>query len=120
MSSPLHVHLEQYEGPLDLLLDLIRKHQVDIHDIPIAQITSQYLDYVQKAMELDMELGAEFVHGRPGATLDLLEEFGGLLIETEGDAWAGANGEFAAAEVDAYFPVEPVTGPSLGGTWRED
>lgn len=62
MSSPLHVHLEQYEGPLDLLLDLIRKHQVNIHDIPIAQITSQYLEYVQKAMDLDMELGAEFVY----------------------------------------------------------
>jgi len=62
VSSPLHVHLEQYEGPLDLLLDLIRKHQVNIHDIPIAQITAQYLEYVQKAMELDMELGAEFVY----------------------------------------------------------
>lgn len=62
VSSPLHVHLEQYEGPLDLLLDLIRKHQIDIHDIPIAQITSQYLEYVQKAMDLDMELGAEFVY----------------------------------------------------------
>jgi len=62
VSSPLHVHLEQYEGPLDLLLDLIRKHQISINDIPIAQITSQYLDYVQKAIELDMELGAEFVY----------------------------------------------------------
>ncbi len=62
MSSPLHVHLDQYEGPLDLLLDLIRKHQIDIHNIPIAQITAQYLEYVQKAMELDMELGAEFVY----------------------------------------------------------
>ena len=62
MSSPLHVHLDQYEGPLDLLLDLIRKHQVDIQNIPIAQITSQYLEYVQKALELDMELGAEFVY----------------------------------------------------------
>lgn len=62
MSSPLHVHLDQYEGPLDLLLDLIRKQQINIHDIPIAQITSQYLEYVQKAMDLDMELGAEFVY----------------------------------------------------------
>ena len=40
MSSPLNVHLEQYEGPLDLLLDLIRKQQIDIHDIPIATITA--------------------------------------------------------------------------------
>lgn len=62
MSSPIHVQLEQYEGPLDLLLDLIRKHQVNINDIPIAKITSQYLEYVQKAADLDMELGSEFVY----------------------------------------------------------
>ena len=39
VSSPLNVHLEHYEGPLDLLLDLIRKQQIDIKDIPIATIT---------------------------------------------------------------------------------
>ena len=43
MSSPLNVHLEHYEGPLDLLLDLIRKQQIEIKDIPIATITAQYL-----------------------------------------------------------------------------
>ena len=62
MSSPLNVHLEQYEGPLDLLLDLIRKQQINVYDIPIARITSQYLEYVQKAVEMDMELSAEFVY----------------------------------------------------------
>lgn len=62
MSSPLHFHLEQYDGPLDLLLDLIRKQQIDIYDIPIAQITAQYLEYMQKALEMDMELGSEFVY----------------------------------------------------------
>lgn len=62
MSSPLNVHLEHYEGPLDLLLDLIRKQQVNIYDIPIAKITQQYLDYVQRAMDLDIELSAEFVY----------------------------------------------------------
>ncbi|MBM3784989.1 MAG: chromosome segregation protein ScpA [Acidobacteria bacterium] len=59
---PLNVHLEQYEGPLDLLLDLIRKQQINIYDIPIARITSQYLEYVQKAADLDMELSSEFVY----------------------------------------------------------
>ncbi len=62
MSSPLNVHLEHYEGPLDLLLDLIRKQQIDIKDIPIATITSQYLFYMEKARELDIDLGAEFVY----------------------------------------------------------
>ncbi len=62
VSSPLNFHLEQYEGPLDLLLDLIRKQQINIYDIPIARITAQYLDYMQKAMELDIELSSEFVY----------------------------------------------------------
>ena len=62
MSSPLHFHLEQYEGPLDLLLDLIRKQQINIYDIPISKITQQYLDYMQRALELDIELSSEFVY----------------------------------------------------------
>src|SRR5579875_3205375 len=62
VASPLNFHLEQYEGPLDLLLDLIRKQQINIYDIPIARITAQYLDYMQRAMELDIELSSEFVY----------------------------------------------------------
>jgi segregation and condensation protein A len=62
VSSPLNFHLEHYEGPLDLLLDLIRKQQINIYDIPIAQITSQYMEYMQRAMELDIELSADFVY----------------------------------------------------------
>ena len=61
MSSPLNVHLEHYEGPLDLLLDLIRRQQIDIWNIPIARITAQYLDYMEKAVELDIEVGSEFI-----------------------------------------------------------
>jgi len=60
--SPLDVRLEIYEGPLDLLLDLIRRQQIDIYDIPIARITSQYLEYMQKALELNIELSSEFVY----------------------------------------------------------
>jgi segregation and condensation protein A len=62
VSSPLNFHLDQYEGPLDLLLDLIRKQQIDIKDIPIATITSQYLEYLDQAREMDIDLGAEFVY----------------------------------------------------------
>ncbi len=62
VASPLNFHLEQYDGPLDLLLDLIRKQQINIYDIPIASITQQYLEYMQRAMELDIELSAEFVY----------------------------------------------------------
>jgi segregation and condensation protein A len=62
VSSPLNVHLEHYDGPLDLLLDLIRKQQIDIKDIPIATITAQYLEYMEHAREMDIDLGAEFVY----------------------------------------------------------
>ena len=62
MSSPLNFHLEQYDGPLDLLLDLIRKQQINIYDIPIASITQQYLDYMQRALGMDIELSAEFIY----------------------------------------------------------
>ena len=61
-SSQLHVHLEHYDGPLDLLLDLIRKQEINIYDIPIAKITQQYLDYMQRATEANVELSAEFVY----------------------------------------------------------
>jgi segregation and condensation protein A len=51
-----------YEGPLDLLLDLIRKQDIDIYDIPIARITGQYLKYVEKIRELDVNVAAEFIY----------------------------------------------------------
>jgi len=51
-----------YEGPLDLLLDLVRKQDVDIYDIPIAKITAQYLTYVQRLRELDVNVAAEFIY----------------------------------------------------------
>jgi segregation and condensation protein A len=88
VSSPLNFHLEHYEGPLDLLLDLIRKQQIDIKDIPIATITSQYLAYMDKAREMDIDLGAEFVY--MAATLIHIKSRMLLprdpVLEGEGDA----------------------------------
>lgn len=51
-----------YEGPLDLLLDLVRRQDIDIYDIPIAKITAQYLAYVEKLRELDVNVAAEFIY----------------------------------------------------------
>src|SRR6266436_4324736 len=51
-----------YDGPLDLLLDLVRKQDIDIYDIPIAKITAQYLAYVEKLRELDVNIAAEFIY----------------------------------------------------------
>jgi len=53
--------LEMYEGPLDLLLDLIRKQEVNIYDIPIARITGQYLDYLHVLEELNINVAGEFI-----------------------------------------------------------
>jgi segregation and condensation protein A len=61
--SPFAVTVgDVYEGPLDLLLDLIRKQDIDIYDIPIARITAQYLAYVEKLRELDVNVAADFVY----------------------------------------------------------
>jgi len=60
--APLSFHLEKYDGPLDLLLDLIRKQKIDIYDIPISKITEQYSAYMAQAAELDIELSGEFVY----------------------------------------------------------
>lgn len=57
----LEVFLELFEGPLDLLLYLIRKQNLDIVNIPIAQITRQYIDYIQLMTELNLELAAEYL-----------------------------------------------------------
>src|SRR5262250_2532034 len=51
-----------YDGPLDLLLDLIRKQDINVYDIPIAKITAQYLVYVEKIRELDVNVAAEFIY----------------------------------------------------------
>ncbi len=59
------VRIEAFEGPLDLLLFLIRKNEMDIHDIPIAHITRQYLDYIEVMQLLDLELHRSDAAPRP-------------------------------------------------------
>jgi segregation and condensation protein A len=61
--SPFSVIVNQvYEGPLDLLLDLIRKQDIDIYDIPIAKITAQFLAYVDRLRASDMDVAGEFIY----------------------------------------------------------
>lgn len=57
----LSFQLEVFEGPLDLLLALIKKNNVDIYDIPIAEICDQYNDYLRQMAEMDMEIAGEFI-----------------------------------------------------------
>src|SRR5271167_4711437 len=62
MASPYRINLPSYEGPLDLLLDLIRKQEMDIHNIPIAKVTEQYLDYLHQLDKLDIDVSADFIY----------------------------------------------------------
>jgi len=62
MASPYKIHLDHYDGPLDLLLDLIKKQEIDIHNIPIAKITGQYLEYLHKLEQMDMDISADFIY----------------------------------------------------------
>ena len=55
------VKLEIFEGPLDLLLYLIKKEEIDIYDIPIAMITDQYLEYLEMMKLLDLDIAGEFI-----------------------------------------------------------
>ncbi len=62
MATPYKIHIAMYEGPLDLLLDLIKKQEIDIHDIPIASITKQYLEYLHQLEALDVDISADFIY----------------------------------------------------------
>lgn len=55
------VHLDKFDGPLDLLLHLIRKNELDVCDIPIAVITRQYLDYIKLMKDLNLEVAGDFL-----------------------------------------------------------
>ena len=110
-STPLNFHLEHYDGPLDLLLDLIRKQQIDIRDIPIATITQQYLDYVQKAREMDMDLGAEFVY--MAATLIHIKSR--MLLPRDPDTPAEEQGDRSQSQIGnpihgwTNLPIQPTS-----------
>src|SRR3954470_4780057 len=59
--TPIDVRLENFEGPLDLLLYLIRKNDLEISDIPIAEITQEYLSYLDLIKELNLETAGDFL-----------------------------------------------------------
>jgi segregation and condensation protein A len=75
--------LKEFEGPLDLLLFLIKKNEINLYDIPVAQITEQYLEYISFATELDLEDMTEF-HAM-AATLLYIKSRMLLPVDTEFD-----------------------------------
>ena len=88
MISAPEISLPQFAGPLDLLLSLVRKNEVEITDIPIAEITRQYLNYLHQAEELNLDLGSEFVY------------MAALLIQIKSRCLLARDPEIAAHEED--------------------
>ncbi len=62
MATPYKINIPMDEGPLDLLLDLIKQQKMNIHDIQISKITAQYLEYLHKLEELDVDVSSEFIY----------------------------------------------------------
>jgi segregation and condensation protein A len=62
MASPYRIQIPIFEGPLDLLLDLIKKQEMNIHDIQISKITSQYLHYLHQLEVQNIDVSAEFIY----------------------------------------------------------
>ena len=88
------VHLKQFDGPLDLLIHLIEKAEVDIKDIFVSEITSEFLSYMTELDELDMEQASEFL--TVAATLVYAKSrslFPPVLKETDGDETEEDPGE---------------------------
>ncbi|HOW88083.1 MAG TPA: segregation/condensation protein A [Candidatus Omnitrophota bacterium] len=92
--DPLHVKVAVYDGPLDLLLDLIKKNEMNIYDIPVAEITQQYLEYLKVMKQLDLEVAGEFIV--MAATLIYIKSK--MLLPTEKDEEEG-EGEDPRAEL---------------------
>lgn len=87
------VQLDFYDGPMDLLLYLVRRNEVDIHDIPIARITDQYCRWVEMMRAIDINLAGEFLV----MAAWLIEIKTRLLLPTLPPAGEGAEGETSAA-----------------------
>jgi len=121
VSSPLNFHLEQYDGPLDLLLDLIRKQEINIYDIPIALITKQYLDSISMMKSLNLVVAGEFLV--MAATLIHIKSR--MLLPDEADGDEEETGEDPRAELVRrlleYKQFKEAAGELVqrGQQWRE-
>src|SRR3989442_6229949 len=89
------IRLDEFEGPLDLLLHLIKKNEINIYDIPIAVITKQYLDYISMMKSLNLVVAGEFLV--MAATLIHIKSRMLLPVEADGDE--DETGEDARAEL---------------------
>lgn len=140
------VELETFSGPLDLLLYLVRRHEIDLHDIPIAKLTEQYLSYLKKWEQVDIDVAGEFLvmaatlleiksqmllpltdaggEGEDAAesaqTLDPRYELIQQLLEYKRFKDAAMDLEQCRAQWDSRFARQPATSPSDAGENAEE
>jgi segregation and condensation protein A len=120
--SSYHVRLEEFEGPLDLLLHLIKKNEINIYDIPIAVITKQYLQYISLMKDLNLDVAGEFLV--MAATLIHIKSRMLLPDDSEGDD-EDDSGEDPRAELVRrlleYKQFKEAAGELVqrGQQWRE-
>lgn len=97
---------DAFDGPLDLLLYLIKRDEIDIYDIPIAEVTRQYLNYLEACRELDLELAGEFLY--MAAVLIRIKAQMLLPRPEEEDAWEDPRTELVKALLE-YKKVKQVS-----------
>ena len=86
---PVNIKVENFEGPFDLLLHLIKKNEMDIYDIKIYEITTQYLEYITQMKEMDLEVTSEFIV----TAATLIEIKSKMLLPKSKDETAAENEE---------------------------
>ncbi|WP_208558756.1 segregation/condensation protein A [Marinilactibacillus kalidii] len=95
MSENWEVNLDVFEGPLDLLLHLINKYEIDIYDIPIAKITAQYMDYLQAMKILQLDVAGDYLV--MAATLMSIKS---QLLVPRNDGWDDEGEDFIPEQED--------------------
>ncbi len=102
MSDSYRVQLESFEGPMDLLLYLIRKHEVDLHDIPLSLIADQYIGFLDDVDRIDIDLAGEFL-----VMATTLMELKSRMLAVQADA------KDASDVADDDKPIQPGVDPRM-------
>jgi len=105
MSDSYRVKLETFEGPMDLLLYLIRKHEVDLHDIPLSLIADQYIGFLDDVDRIDIDLAGEFL-----VMATTLMELKSRMLAAQADARDAAK---AGEDHDDDKPTAPGVDPRM-------
>ena len=120
------VDLDIFNGPLDLLLYLVRKHEVDVTDIPIARITDQYLEYLAVLEQIDVDAGSQRdaecpSELEPTSLTSPLPEVGSMELQTgarthvgEAETGSESTGPYAVVEAGPAFPTVAALRPAGG------